>query len=149
MATTSAIGMVTKNGSVRAVACHWDGYIAHVGRILHDCYSDEHKVRRLLALGSLCSLEEALSPPRGVRHSLEHPMEGVTVAYHRDGGEDMMPPLWFENADTYRMDAESVFMANYVYLFKDGVWLVLDGQAWVDVSALLQNFWTRAKNYRK
>ena len=92
MATSSAIGVKQVDGGVMAVRCHWDGYTEHVGRILHEFYSHEAKAMRLLRLGHLSSLGESLEPPLGVRHSFDHPAKSVTVAYHRDRGEDARPP---------------------------------------------------------
>ena len=89
MGTSSTIGVKQADGGVKAVSCHRDGYPEHVGRILHEFYGDEAKAMRLLSLGSLSSLGESMTPPPSVRHSLEHPAKGVTVAFHRDGDDDL------------------------------------------------------------
>jgi hypothetical protein len=41
---------------VRAVYCHWDGYLEHNGSILNKHYSNSAKVNNLIALGGLSSL---------------------------------------------------------------------------------------------
>ena len=46
MATSSAIGVKQADGCVMAVRCHWDGYLEHVGRILHEFYGGETKAMR-------------------------------------------------------------------------------------------------------
>ena len=131
MGTSSAIGVKQADGGVMAVTCHWDGYHERVGRILHKFYGGEAKAMQLLSLGSLSSLGESMTPPPGVRHSLEHPTKGVTVAFHRDGGDDLHKPVQFKDAEDYRMNAQSRFVADYVYLLENGVWNVLVNQSWI------------------
>ena len=40
MGTSSSIGIKQPSGQVRAISCHWDGYPEHVGRVLHEFYSN-------------------------------------------------------------------------------------------------------------
>ena len=138
MATSSAIGVKQADGGVMAVCCHWDGYPEHVGRILHEFYGGETKAKRLLSLGSLSSLGESMTPPPGVRHSLERPARGVTVAFHRDGGDDLHKPVQFKDTEDYRLNAQPRFMADYVYLLDSGVWNVLVNQNWIPVAIVLK-----------
>ena len=138
MGTSSAIGVKLSEGGVQAVTCHWDGYPSHVGRILHDYYGDEARARDLLALGSLSSLGERIIPSVGVRHSFEHPAWGVTVAYHRDRGEDMVPPVRFADVEDYRLNAKTRLFTDYVYLLDDREWSVLKDQKWVSVASVLR-----------
>jgi hypothetical protein len=138
MGTSSAIGIKQPNGQIQAITCHWDGYPEHVGRILHEFYNHEAKVMRLLSLGSLSSLGESMTPPPGVRHSLEHPAKGVTVAYHRDRGDDLRKPIRFADAEDYRLNAQKRLMTDYVYLLDNGVWKVLDNQSWIPVATVLK-----------
>ena len=49
---------------VRAVYCHWDGYLEHNGSILNKHYSASSKVNNLIALGGLSSLR----PEIGEKH---------------------------------------------------------------------------------
>ena len=93
---------------------------------------------RLLRLGHLSSLGESLAPPPGVRHTFDHPAKSVTVAYHRDRGEDARPPALFGNEDDYRLNVKSRLMADYVYLLDNGVWQVLLGQNWTSVASVLK-----------
>ena len=55
MATRSAIGYKTLTGEVNAVYCHWDGGIAHNGKILFFNYQDINKIKSLIALCDLSS----------------------------------------------------------------------------------------------
>ena len=42
---------------IRAVYCHWDGYLEHNGAILNEHYSTSPKVNNLIAMGDLSSLQ--------------------------------------------------------------------------------------------
>jgi hypothetical protein len=143
MATRSRIGIVNEDGTVSSIYCHWDGYPSNNGRILVEHYTDREKVKELIELGSISSLNREVAPPilfenegeqvkKGVRmlkkfgvvknnHSFENPMEGVTVAYHRDRGEEYSNPRVNESIEDYFDDDNE----EYGYLFTlDGEWLV-------------------------
>ena len=143
MATRSRIGMVNEDGTVSSIYCHWDGYPSNNGRILVNHYTDREKVKALIELGSISSLCEHVAPPplfdtddedikRGERtlkefglvestHTFDKPMEGVTVAYHRDRGEDYIEPRINKSLDEY-LEADN---EEYGYVFTlEGEWLV-------------------------
>lgn len=131
MATRSMIGMVQEDGTVRAIYCHFDGYPAHVGRILDAHYTDADKVNALLDLGDLSVLAEEI----GEQHPFTTygmPEEDIDprwdrwcLAYGRDRGETSCQdaamyssPIHYaaeigQNADEYR------------YLFDGEAWFVL------------------------
>jgi hypothetical protein len=117
MATRSRIGIELEDGRIESIYCHFDGYHEGVGKELMDSYTDREKVEKLIALGDISSLCSEVEPTSR-RHSFNTPQEGVTVAYHRDRGEDFNPPA-IDNS------AESFFNTRgYTYLFnKDGVWM--------------------------
>jgi len=121
MATRSRIGIQKEDGSVASVYCHWDGYPDHNGKILISNYTERERVEELIALGSISSLRKDIAPAPGSDHSFEKPQEDVTIAYHRDRGEDL---------DAGRIDAsleefEKKDNEEYGYvLTKDNVWLV-------------------------
>jgi len=89
MATPCSIRMELPTGESKSVYCHWDGYPGHTGRILSECYNTTEKVRELLELGSLSVLGKKVKPDAGDNHSFENPTEGVTIAFHRDRGDDL------------------------------------------------------------
>lgn len=136
MATRSRIGIQNEDGSVRSIYCHWDGYPSNNGQILQDHYQDRAKVEKLIELGSISSLAKEVDAPEG--HTFEDPADGVTVAYHRDRGED--------KSIKRNVSAEAYFMQDieeYGYLFtKENVWVIKDGysaknQAPQQLSAIL------------
>jgi hypothetical protein len=69
MATRSGIGIMNPNtGSIKAIYCHWDGYLEHNGSLLNKHYSASPKVNNLIALGDLSSLR----PEIGEAHPFGH-----------------------------------------------------------------------------
>ena len=110
---------------VRAVYCHWDGYLEHNGSILHKHYSNSSKVNNLVALGDLSSLR----PEIGEKHAFSQfelraeevagyklLTENMCTFYTRDRGEDAP----FKVFPTLKK-AESYFEGSwceYLYVFK-------------------------------
>lgn len=77
MGTRSRIGIRNSDDSVDSIYCHWDGYPEHNGRILVEHYTDEAKVRELIALGSLSSLGAEI----GEKHPFDNPHGYGTAEY--------------------------------------------------------------------
>jgi hypothetical protein len=107
---------------VRAVYCHWDGYLEHNGAILNKHYASSSKANNLIALGDISSLR----PEIGEKHAfskLEVPMDGdaydklygnMTTFYTRDRGEDT-PFKVFANLSKA---SEHYTWSDYYYVFK-------------------------------
>jgi hypothetical protein len=72
----------------------------------------------------LSSLHKFVAPPEGVEHNFDNRAEDVTVAYHRDRGEDYDPPQEYETAQALLNVAGDRYWAEYVYLRRDGEWHV-------------------------
>jgi hypothetical protein len=87
MSTRSRIGIQDKNGTIRSIYCHFDGYPDGVGATLIDHYSNRQKLNMLINLGDISILEENVATMD--EHSFNNPKKGVTVAYHRDRGEEL------------------------------------------------------------
>jgi len=123
MATRSRIAIEDQNGTVRSIYCHWDGYPSSNGRILSENYKTQEKVESLIALGSISSLRPEVDIPEGVHHDFQNQDENITVAYHRDRGEDLSI-MEHESADDFaRGDVEE-----YGYIFTAaGEWLFVNG----------------------
>jgi hypothetical protein len=122
MATRSRIAMEMADGTVKSIYCHWDGYPSNNGMILQECYLDEAKVKDLIELGDISSLGSEVNPTGP--HTFNDPQSGVTVAYHRDRGEDLRKPLLHKSVpDFVKSDVEE-----YGYIFtQEGEWLVVNG----------------------
>lgn len=121
MATRSTIGMKNEKGEIKAVYCHWDGYPEYVGRTLVANYFTAEKIEELLALGDLSSLGERVKPNENEVHSYDNPVQDVTVAYHRDRGEELQEARTFKTIDEV---IEYFDWNEYYYIFEDGEWYV-------------------------
>ena len=119
MATRSNIAYKTAEGKIRSVYCHWDGYPEHNGEMLKRYYTDFDKIVALVSLGQISSLRPALNAKEGI-HTFENPQDEVTIAYHRDRGEELRIdeyddiPSWIDD------------MEEYAYLWNGKEWLVND-----------------------
>jgi hypothetical protein len=95
MATRSTIAIEYADGTVGQVYCHWDGYLAYNGKLLQEHYTDPFKLRDLIDLGDLSSLQSEI----GVEHPFsyhgsdiskedyEKKFSGMCTFYGRDRGE--------------------------------------------------------------
>lgn len=135
MGTRSSIGIQNEDGSVTAIYCHWDGYPSYNGRVLVDHYSDEAKVRELMALGDISSLDAEI----GTKHDFDKAPKGECNAYGRDRGE--------KDCEAKQFDSAKLYYANfpygeieYAYLFKNGEWTVRGtyrDMGWLPVKTIL------------
>jgi hypothetical protein len=128
--------------AVKAVYCHWDGYLEHNGAILNEHYAASPKVNNLIALGDISSLR----PEIGEKHAfskLEVPMDGdaydklygdMTTFYGRDRGETGTEYKRFDTAKEAVTHYEHCG-AEYYYLFRydadqlAGKWFYKKGSA--------------------
>ena len=109
MGTPCAIGKKMEDGSVCAIRCNYDGYVAGAGAILGGWYTDAAKVEALLVLGKLSQLAE-------------EPAD--CVAYHRDRHEPMRSAKQLASVEDYQRTAKGEMSADYLYLYDKGCWLV-------------------------
>jgi hypothetical protein len=126
MGTRSMIAIENPNSkAVKAIYCHWDGYLQHNGSILNKHYSASPKVNQLIAGGDLSSLR----PNIGVKHAFgtigmtkeeqeayeaEH---GDSCTYYtRDRGEDA-PYKHFNSVKEAQAYYDGSW-CEYFYLFK-------------------------------
>lgn len=121
MSTRSAIGLQTKDGKIRGIYCHNDGYLEYNGKILKNNYTIIEKVEELLALGDISSLGKRVKPNKREQHTFNNPLEDVTVAYHRDRGDDLEPAREFDTVQDYVKFFKGCW-CEYFYLFKDNKW---------------------------
>jgi hypothetical protein len=131
-----------KTKLIHSIYCHWDGYLSNNGRILMTYYKDLKKIKRLVALGSLSSLEQHVSwrtAPKpfvnrhwrqgcdGIsshnkfveKHTMETPVKDVTVAHWRDRG-----PCGGEKWEGCKPNVGTTFQGGeeYDYWYHDGTW---------------------------
>ena len=125
MGTRSMIAIQNPyNKTVRAVYCHWDGYLEHNGAILQKHYAASPKVNNLIALGDLSSLRKEI----GVQHAFsqldlceadveayEKQHGSSCTFYGRDRGEK---DVGFKVFDTLSKACDRYTWSDYFYCFK-------------------------------
>jgi hypothetical protein len=134
MGTRSCIA-VQHGDTIKAVYCHWDGYLDHNGRILQQHY-DSAKANYLVALGDLSSLRAQLEPSKDSGHKFDNVEKGVCVFYGRDRGETGMGYKLFDNVADLM---ETYDACEYFYLMRDGQWWVSEGADFEPLSTALAN----------
>ena len=115
MATRSTIALEFADGTVHQVYCHWDGYLAHNGKMLLEHYSNPFILRDLIDLGGLSSLR----PTIGTKHTFSQfdlPKEEIEAFvkltedmctfYARDRGEELRANKFVDFDD---------YLANHMY----------------------------------
>ena len=119
MATRGTIAIELADGTVKQIYSHWDNYLSYNGQMLQDYYTDPVKVQSLVDGGSISSLAPSIEQPAG--HSFEKAVEGYTVFYARDRGEELHINK-FSDFETYHLNAER---EDYNYILRaDGKWYV-------------------------
>jgi len=119
MATRSTIALEFADGTVQQVYCHWDGYLDHNGKILFEHYKDPFKLRDLIDLGDISSLAPSIDKPKG--HSFDKSVDGYTVFYARDRGEELRVNK-FRDFEDYKANHQ---YEEYEYILRtDGNWYV-------------------------
>ena len=124
MGTRSMIAIQNPyNKTVRAVYCHWDGYLEHNGAILQKHYAASPKVNNLIALGDLSSLRpeigiqhafSSLDVPKAEQEAYDKEHGNSCTFYTRDRGEDAP----FKVFDTLSKACDHYTWSDYFYCFK-------------------------------
>ena len=125
MGTRSMIAIQNPHSKdVRAVYCHWDGYLEHNGAILAKHYDASPKVNNLIAMGDLSSLGTQIGEahpfsPHGSKEDealYEHAKDqGYCTFYARDRGEADVGFKVFKNLSKA---CEHYTWSDYYYCFK-------------------------------
>lgn len=125
MSTRSMIGKVY-DGKVKAIYCHWDGYPSYTGNMLETYYNNDEIIDELIGLGSLSYIAPRIKPNEGEEHSFECPAKDVTVAYHRDRGEDIQV-YEYDSIDKFLYEIyDTTSWIEYLYLWNNGAWEVYE-----------------------
>ena len=125
MGTRSTISIEFADGTIGQVYCHWDGYLSNNGKLLQQYYLDPFKVRELIDLGDLSSLDCEVNIPAGQSHSFQNPLKRITTFYGRDRGYDSVAARYYQNFEQYLSEAQFEEY-NYILRLVDGqaVWFV-------------------------
>lgn len=142
MSTNSSICMLSKDGKVKEIYCHWDGYMEHNGTILAKHYTDPKKVKELISLGALSFLGEEIIDkivekygfdyrynPEAQKEFSEEELNSYksTVAYHRDRGEDL-EIFEYNNINDFLKSIKKYGVREFTYLFveSEAQWYLLE-----------------------
>lgn len=101
MATNAHIGYI-ENDTITYTYLHYDGYPKHVGKVLYEEYNTTDKVKDLIALGYLESIDK-----------------GEVIAFHKDKGYDF-DKVSPETTDSLNRFVECEF--NYLFDTKTEKW---------------------------
>ena len=123
MATRSVIAKLDNKGA-KAIYCHSDGYLEHVGRVLDGHYRDESKVDELLEHGDVSSLNENIGEKLPFNDYMSFHEKKQCRFYHRDRGEKLRIEILTNEKEI--LDYASSCCAEYVYMFAFGYWYVYD-----------------------
>ena len=135
MATRSTIALEFADGTIGQVYCHWDGYLAHNGKMLMEYYSNPFILRDLIDLGSLSSLR----PQIGTKHPFSMFEANMTqdeyanlyrdmcTFYERDRGERSADATYFKDYEHFLVDGQE---EEYDYILRNvngkPTWFVSD-----------------------
>ena len=146
MSTRSIIGFKEYDGSITSIYCHFDGYIDHVGKILHDHYNTIEKLDELLDLGNLSVLGKEI----GVKHPFSAAGSDMSyeaynglygdmcVSYSRDRGEaDSVAQTYANEHDLIKGNQ----YVDYIYIFDGHEWCVFNkASGWSNLEYALNAF---------
>lgn len=105
MSTRSRVGIKEKDGTVRSVYVHFDGYVAGVGKILYESYQDVDKIEQLINLGDMSSINS----------------EVEKCEPYTQRGKDLK--IATDTLLSFKRYWASCW-EEYVYLYTDGRWMV-------------------------
>ena len=123
MATRSVIAKLDNKGA-KAIYCHSDGYLEHVGRVLDGHYRDESKVDELLAHGDVSSLNENIGEKLPFNDYMLFHEKKQCRFYGRDRGEQHRHFDFLDSELDLIKFAKNSCDAEYVYMFAYGCWYV-------------------------
>ena len=122
MSTRSTVGAVQRDGRIKAIYVHFDGYPAGVGHKLKTFYNTAEKVGELLNLGDLSILGESI----GEKHNPASPEPGYCLAYGRDFGQRNSSASHFPSISKWIPFYSD---AQFAYLFNGGVWEIVSAHS--------------------
>ena len=113
MATRYTIALEFADGTIGQVYCHWDGYLAHNGKMLMEYYSNPFILRDLIDLGSLSSLR----PQIGTKHPFSMFESNMTQDEFANLYRDMCT---FYERDRGERSADATYFKDYLHFLVDG-----------------------------
>lgn len=122
MSIRSRIAIKRDDGTYKSIYCHSSGNLSHNGVILNNNYQDPTKVNLLMSLGDISILERHVFPDTTKQHDFNNPQCDVTIAYHRDRGEELNFKTHNNLEDLIRCSTD----LEHLYLFENNEWKYAD-----------------------
>ncbi len=125
MSTRAIIGYLDDDHSFKSIYLHFGGYPEHTGKILVEHYITMEKIKELLSFGDMSSIGERINPVG--KHTFNNPEEGTCVYYSRERG--LAYDYYVRVITNYDFDDfcdDNLDLHDYVYLFMDGHWFVVN-----------------------
>ena len=135
MATRSTIALEFADGTIGQVYSHWDGYLAHNGKMLFENYSNPFILRDLIDLGSISSQAPTIGTKRPFSHydtelslvEFNNKYGNMTNFYGRDRGETNTEAKYFKDYEHFLVDGQQ---EEYDYILRNingvATWFVSD-----------------------
>ena len=127
MSTHALISYKISNDEYKTIYVHNDGMLSSLGNKLLNYYNSDDKALALVNLGDLSAVYKLLEPTTST-HSFNNPEKDVTIAYHRDRGEDYSIAIL--NSDSL-IEWSKEFDIEESYLWNEDSWFVRRGDSWV------------------
>lgn len=128
MSTRSLIIRKNEEGKYESIYCHWDGYPTCNGVILYNHYNNPERVKKLISLGDLSSLNVFIEPETREsymehEHTFDNPQPNTCVFYGRDRKEES---VGFKTFDTLGKALNQDCWQEYAYVYENNEWRVHD-----------------------
>lgn len=135
MSTACLIGMQLDDKTIKAIYCHFDGYVKKgVGETLINYYTDKNIIETLINLGDISYLGKKIGD--GSEHKSFNKFDSdTTLFYCRDRGDSFADtqPITYHNVNEYLTGGNIDFR----YLFDGNCWYVAIDNCLIPVINLL------------
>lgn len=122
MSTRSRVGIKEKDGTIRSVYVHFDGYVAGVGKTLYESYRNADKIEQLINLGDMSSIDSEIEKCE------PYTQRGEDLSIAKDTVESF-DKNWASCGE------------EYVYLYTDGRWMTnsIYKEKWESLDSLMKD----------
>ena len=136
MSVDSIIAKQDKNGAVRVVWCHFNGWLSHNGKLLLENYNTPEKIDALIDMGSMVHLgfeigdkPHTLPNPTYVKKGkfiIEHYFNSPCTFYGRDKNEDNFKSTRYKSLANMKKNESAAFC----YLWNGRGWKWCEDGHW-------------------
>ena len=108
MSTRSEIAVEYSDGSIKSIYCHSDGYLSYNGVCLNTYYNTKEKAESIIEQGDCSILKQTIDKSR----------------FYNTWRNENTKAKTFNSEYAFMKYFQSDIFAEYIYLFKNGKWLV-------------------------